>query len=109
MQAVEPFPLLPVMTVAGSGTDAALPAFASVDQQNVLIEVVKQQLDGEDTIVRLYECYGARTNVTMTLGRTPEKVSVVNLMEDEIAPAEVEGNEVRFVMKPYEIITFKIR
>ncbi|MBR2764771.1 MAG: alpha-mannosidase [Blautia sp.] len=100
---------IPVMTVAGSGTDAALPAFASVDQQNVLIEVVKQQLDGEDTIVRLYECYGARTNVTMTLGRTPEKVSVVNLMEDEIAPAEVEGNEVRFVMKPYEIITFKIR
>ena len=100
---------IPVMTTAGRGADPALPAFACVDREGVMIEVVKQQLDGEDTIIRLYECHGARTNVTMTLGKAPEAVSLVNLMEDEIGPAACEGNQVRFVMKPYEIVTFKIR
>ena len=89
-------------------TDLSLPAFAAVDQKNVIIEAVKQQLDGEDTIIRLYECYGARTNVTMTLCEVPRSVKVVNLLEDEIADASWRNNQVTFTIKPYEIITFKI-
>ena len=100
---------IPVMVTRGEGKKAALPSFVDVDQENVLVEVVKQQLDGEDTILRLYECYGMRTDVTMTLNRKPESVKITNMLEDELSDANVEGNQVKFTLKPYEIITFKVK
>ena len=100
---------IPVMVTRGEGKKAALPSFVDVDQENVLVEVVKQQLDGEDTILRLYECYGMRTDVTMTLNRKPASVKITNMMEDELSDANVEGNQVKFTLKPYEIITFKVK
>ncbi|MBQ6595632.1 MAG: alpha-mannosidase [Clostridia bacterium] len=99
---------VPVLTVPGSGTRDVLGSFASVDQDNVMIEAVKQQLDGEAAIVRLYECHGARTDVTLTLGCAPRNVKLVNLLEDEIGDADVEGNVVRMTLRPYEIVTLKI-
>lgn len=59
-----------------------------------MIEVVKQQLDGEDTILRLYECYGMRTDATLKLGRAPQSVQLVNLLEDVLSDADVQGDEV---------------
>ena len=100
---------IPVMVTRGEGKKAALPSFVDVDQENVLVEVVKQQLDGEDTILRLYECYGMRTDVTMTLNRKPASVKITNMLEDELSDANVEGNQVKFTLKPYEIITFKVK
>ncbi|MDO4356040.1 MAG: glycoside hydrolase family 38 C-terminal domain-containing protein [Clostridia bacterium] len=100
---------IPVMVARGKGQKAALPSFVDVDQENVLVEVVKQQLDGEDTILRLYECYGMRTDVTMTLNHKPESVKLANMLEDELADANVEGNQVKFTLKPYEIVTFKVK
>ena len=44
----------------------------------------------------------------MTLNRAPKAVKITNMLEDEIEDANVEGNEVKFTLKPYEIITFKI-
>ena len=99
---------IPVLTTKGCGSASSLPAFARVDQKNVMIEAVKQQLDGEDTIIRLYECHGARTEVTMTLGEAPRSVKVVNLLEDEISDASWKDNKVTFTLKPYEIMTFKV-
>ena len=99
---------IPVLTVKGQGNVSALPSFARVDQKNVIIEAVKQQLDGEDAIIRLYECHGARTEVTMTLCEAPGDVKVVSLLEDEISDASWKDNKVTFTIKPYEIITFKI-
>ena len=100
---------VPVLTAPGKGDAAALPAFARVDQENVMIEVVKRQLDGEDTIIRLYECYGARTPVTLTLNRAPAEVKRVNLLEDELGEAEVDGKAIAFTLRPYEIATFKVK
>ena len=35
-------------------------------------------------------------------------VKLVNLLEDEIGDADVEGNVVRMTLRPYEIVTLKI-
>ena len=74
-----------------------------------MIEVVKQQLDGEDTIIRMYECYGARTKASLTLGCIPSSVKVVNMLEDEIGDACWNGNQVSVSLKPYEILTLKVK
>jgi alpha-mannosidase len=100
---------VPVITTKGEGEKAILPPFVEVDQENVLVEVVKQELDGEGTIVRLYETYGMRSDVVMTLNRTPKAVKLTTMLEDELEDANWSGNEVRFSIKPYEILTFKIK
>ncbi len=100
---------IPVMTVKGTGKDSVLPSFAKTDRKNVMIEVVKQQLDGEDTIIRMYECYGARTKASLTLGCIPSSVKVVNMLEDEIGDACWNGNQVSVSLKPYEILTLKVK
>ena len=99
---------VPLIASAGSGTDALLPSLAAVDQPNVKIEVVKQQLDGEDIIIRMYECFGARTNATLSLGFEPSSVKVANMLEDDLYDAEYCGKDISFTLKPYEILTLKI-
>ena len=100
---------VPVLTAAPRGTGNMLPGFACTDRENVMIETVKQQMDGTDTILRLYECYGARTDVTLTLGEKPGSVKVTNLLEEETGNAALTGEKISLTLKPYEIITLKIK
>ena len=74
----------------------------------MIVETVKQQLDGDDTIIRLYECYGARSDVVMTFGMTPRSVKTANLLEDALEEILLEGRTVRFPIRPYEIVTFRV-
>ena len=83
--------------------------FVQINRDNVIVETVKQQMDGEDTIVRLYECYGARSEAVMTFGITPRSVETASLMEDALESVPLEGNQIRFLIRPYEILTFRIK
>ena len=100
---------IPVLTAPGGNLGASAHSFASCDQENVIVEVVKKQLDGDGTVIRLYECYGARTDVTLTLDRVPESVKRVNMLEEEAGDVQAEGRQIRFTLRPYEIETFLIR
>jgi len=93
---------------ADAGADALRP-FAQVDCENVMIESVKHALKEEGTVIRLYECFGKRSAVTLTLGETPESVRLISLMEDDMGAACVDGNKVTFEVKPYEIVSFMVR
>jgi len=42
-------------------------SFISVDQRNVIVNVVKLAEDSEDIVLRLYEVHGVKTNVRITL------------------------------------------
>ncbi len=114
---------IPVMTVPGECSvtsqpfadpvssrynSDALPPFVQINRENVIVETVKQQLDGDDTIIRLYECYGARSDVVMTFGMTPRSVKTANLLEDALEEILLEGRTVRFPIRPYEIVTFRV-
>jgi len=98
---------IPLLAVRGQGKQTQLAPFVQVDQKNVIVDVVKQQLEGQDLVIRMYECYGARTPVTMTFGIRPSRVSRVNLLEDEIGEINIVDNQAAIIMKPYEIVTFK--
>ncbi|MBO7359348.1 MAG: alpha-mannosidase [Clostridia bacterium] len=84
-------------------------AFACVDRPNVMIETVKAALHGEGTIIRLYECFGARTKATLTLEKAPEAACFTSLMEDDLETAGFKGNSIELEFKPYEIVTLRIK
>ncbi|MBQ5770558.1 MAG: hypothetical protein IIW08_05215, partial [Clostridia bacterium] len=69
---------------------------------------VKGALHGEGAILRMYECFGKRTDVTLTVPAPFEKAVFTSLMEDDEAEAVFENGKLRLQMKPYEIVTLRI-
>ena len=101
---------IPVESKNASGGEnkCAAPTFATVDQENVIIETVKGALHGEGAILRMYECFGKRTNVTLTVPTPFKKAVFTSLMEDDETEAHFENNILNLQMKPYEIVTIRL-
>lgn len=100
---------IPVTAEAGSGAEGvAESSFAALDRPNIVIESVKKALHGEGTIVRMYECFGARTTAVLTLSQKPDKAVFTSLMEDDEEEACFDGKDLTLEFKPYEIKTIRI-
>lgn len=98
----------PALSVRGgqAGTEYSL---ASVQPANVILETVKQAEDGDGVIVRLYETENARTEACLTWNRPIASVEECNCIEEKQADAAFDSACIPFVIKPYEIKTFRIR
>ncbi len=98
----------PALSVRGgqAGTEYSL---ASVQPANVILETVKQAEDGDGVIVRLYETENARTEACLTWNRPIASVEECNCIEEKQADAAFDSVRIPFVIKPYEIKTFRIR
>lgn len=85
-------------------------SIASVGNDNVIMEVVKQAEESNDIVIRVHECKNRRTNTKLTFFKDIKKVTECDLEErnefGEIAPA---GNSFEFTIMPYEIKTFKLK
>ncbi len=104
------YPLLSRFTGAGRG--GTLPtsyAFATVNDQGLIIETVKKAEDGDGIILRLYEAMNTRGTATLTLGFEIAEAFTVNLIEEDPAPARHTRNTVTFDYRPFEIKTFLLR
>lgn len=102
----------PSQAVTAENGNACLPpsySFVSSNQENVIIEAVKQAEDSKDIIVRVYECYNRRTKAELVFGTAIRGASECSLMEEEDTPAEYTQNRIIFEILPYEIKTFKIQ
>ena len=80
----------------------------SVNCDNVFIETVKRAEDSDAVIVRLYEAYNKRADVTLTAGFDFRKASVCDLLENEEYALTVSGRSVTLPVKPFEIVTLKL-
>jgi len=101
-------PLIAVPCEPQAGELPKSASFVSVDKKHVVIDTIKKAEDSDEIIVRLYEAYGQRGEVTLTFGfNAPERVVECNLMEEDDSPLDVSGNSVSFYVKPYEIRTFR--
>lgn len=97
---------IPVLAGPATGS-GSLPSLARVEQPGVLIEAVKQQLDGTGIVVRLYECFGRRNaDVALQLGFPVKSAVECNLLERPIQPVTVAEGTIHFELKPYEIKSF---
>ncbi|MBQ8388102.1 MAG: alpha-mannosidase [Clostridia bacterium] len=101
----------PMTAVAATGDKSALPerfSVLTVDRDNVVCETVKQAEDSEDVIVRLYEAQNIRGRAKVTFGLPVKRVTLCDLMENELATLPVENNSVTLDVKGFEIVTLKL-
>jgi alpha-mannosidase len=91
--------------------DGILPeeySFVSCDSDNFIVETVKKAENSDSIIVRGYESYNKRTNVTLDFGFEIKKAELCDLLENDIEKLTVKDNSVSFTAKPFEIITIKV-
>ena len=101
----------PMFALKASGEASVLPesySAVSVNCDNIICEVIKEAEDVEALIIRLFENSNKRTNAEITLGVTPKRVSLVNLMEREVCELPADGNRVNVPFHPFEIQTVKV-
>ena len=84
-------------------------SLVSVNSENVIIETVKKAEDDDGIIIRLYEHGNRRETVCLTFGFPATEVFVCDLMETEQGTLAVADNTVSFDVKPFEIVTLKIK
>ena len=97
----------PALVMEGTAPEGRY-SLASVNQPNVIVETIKRAEDGRGVIVRMYESENAKTKGKLTFCRAFEKAYICNLLEEEEQEAKVTGNEVEFVIRPYEVMTVKL-
>jgi alpha-mannosidase len=99
----------PLVTAAGSGAAVKpQPALLSVSG-SAIIETVKQAEDGDGVIVRLYECNRQRGWVTLHSGFALQSAQITNLLEENQETLEVDGQNVRLYLKPFQIVNVRLQ
>ncbi|WP_105617838.1 alpha-mannosidase [Vallitalea okinawensis] len=102
----------PVYTTVIDKQEGDLPkelSFVSIDQENVIMEVVKQAEESNEVILRVYECYNRRTKAKINFFKEIKAVYECDLEErHEMNELVVKSGVFEFDIKPYEIKTFKL-
>lgn len=98
----------PLTAVVKKNAGGCLPlrySYVTVQEQNVVIEVVKQAERSEHTVIRLYECQNRRGKITLTVQEDFKEAWESDLLENIEVKLKTEGNMVFTDIKPYEIKT----
>ena len=96
---------------AVEGTDV-LPeeySFVSCAAKGVYIETVKKAENGDGIVLRLFEAFRETKEVTLCFGREIGEAFLCNLSEDEEKKLPTVGNSLTFTIKPFEIVTIKVK
>ncbi|MPM28756.1 hypothetical protein SDC9_75284 [bioreactor metagenome] len=96
-----------MLPASGSAKVGGVSLF-SVDQPNVVIETIKAAEDGNGLIVRLYESQCCHRQVTLKAGYPIHQSWRTNLLEEAQEELTVQGNEVHFSVRPYQIVTIRV-
>jgi len=99
----------PLLAVKGSSGAPTALSLLSVDRPNVVIETVKQAEDGSGLVVRLYESQRQRGRVVLETGFALAAAERTNLLETPRETLAVQKNRVSFEIKPFEIVTLKLK
>lgn len=102
------YPALPYQAIKGS-KDIDL---FEVDSENVVVTAVKlgESRAKKEVIVRMYEAMGGRNRVTFTSKLKLKQATRVNLLEQEVGDDfKLHGNSAEFEIKPFEIVTLRLR
>jgi len=92
-------------------------SFLRIEPDNVILTALKRAEDGDGVIVRFYEAEGSEVKARLTFFREVKEAKVVNMLEETNEEFErefgkdvrVDGNVIEVDMKPFEVVTLKIR
>jgi alpha-mannosidase len=103
---------LPMTVVKGTNGTGDLPqnySMISCSCENIVVETVKEAEDSEDLIVRMYEAKNMRSVCRLNFGFDVSSAALCNLMEEHDTEISVDNNSVELVLKPFEIVTLRIK
>lgn len=80
----------------------------SLDNNNVLLEVIKKAEKENATILRLYEPKGKQANVNLAISKQNLKVFETDLMENNQKELILENGLIKLRFNPFEIKTLKV-
>lgn len=96
---------LPAKVVSGQAAD--LRRLVCLSNEQVMIDAVKKAEDEDCFIVRLHECRGGRTQVTLYSDYPVRRIVPCNMLEHDTGVA-VEENNIALEFGPFEIKNFKL-
>ncbi|MGF1473842.1 MAG: alpha-mannosidase [Rubrobacteraceae bacterium] len=102
-------PLCPVSMTSGITEPLQEVGFVRLEGVELALGALKQAEDGQALILRLYEPYGARGIATLHIDHPIVNVGCTGLLED--SPEKeliVEGDAVRFEVRPFEVLTLRL-
>ncbi len=83
-------------------------SFISADKQSAVITAVKKAERDDGIIVRMYDSYDCRSNVTLTFPNNFKKAYLCDLMENELEEIPVKDGRIKIAMSNFEIVTIKL-
>lgn len=101
----------PLRCVCASGSNGSLPAkhsMISCNTDNIVIDTVKKSEQGNDIIIRAYECYNCTVTSEFKFGFDVKKVFVCDMLENIEYELEIKDNTISLPIKNYEIITLRV-
>ena len=92
----------------GAPGSGAPRSWFSTDTPGLFVDTVKRAEEGDELVVRLYEAHGGRGTARLRVGVRFGSAWFTNLLEDRLALAEVDGDEVVVPYRPFEIVTLAL-
>ena len=93
---------------AGGGSLPGELSIAQTDQENIVIEVIKEAYDKKGTVIRLYDAFGRRSNGVLTFCKPIQHVWECDMNENKETGLTSKDHRFSFSLKPFEIKTFYI-
>ncbi len=96
-------------TGAGPGSMPGSRSLLAVSAPNVVVETVKRAEDGDGIIVRLYESQRRRGMATVQFAFPVTQAWETNLLEENQAELPVRDGAVVLQLRPYQIVTLRVK
>jgi len=84
-------------------------SFLKLSPDNLVLSALKKAEDSDEVILRFFETIGEATVAELELFRVIKRAAVVDLLERELYELKAERNKLRLEVKPFEIVTLKLR
>jgi alpha-mannosidase len=102
-------PLIAYPVKQPSAAPHSLASFIHTSAPSVIIETVKRAEDGDGWIVRLYESQRKRGPVTLHCALDLQAAWETNLLEENQSALLVDGRSVKLSVKPFQIMTIRLK
>jgi len=101
---------LPIPIQSDSNGDLAPEfSFLKLSPNNLILSALKKAEDTDEIILRFFETKGETTEAEVELFKELKRLTLVDLLEREEKELPFSGNKFRLEVKPFEIVTLKLK
>lgn len=84
-------------------------SYLEVEGEGVLVSSLKTAENTEELVVRLYEAEGKEENAALIFAKPVQAAVKTDLLERELEAVQTSEGRVEVSLKPYEIVTLKVK